>query len=208
MFNLFKEKPHDVKWIRNSLLQSIKEKMQLAQGGEGANIMAVYIFIGCHESEKHLYEAAVYTNVPGKFKIEEIQKIADDYAISLSASFTVEVSFTEQFPSQAERVKDMNAAVFISTKKSGLVDKKKKGFIKILNGEAEQPTYFIDPSHGRVNIGREASAQAIGNYMRKNAIAFKPVEHNRAISRQHAHIEWESDSNSFLVFADAGSTLR
>lgn len=193
-----------MKSIRNTLLQYIKERLQRAQGGEGANIMAVYIFINCGEDEKHLYEAAVYADVPGKFKAEEVQRIADDYAITLSGAFKLEISFTDKFPPQAIPVKDIDAAVFISTKRSGLSNKQNKAFIKILNGEAESCTYLIDSNHGRINIGRESQVQAAGNYMRKNSIAFKPVETNRAVSRQHAHIEWEADSGSFLVFADEG----
>jgi FHA domain len=204
MFNLFKEKPHDVKAIRNILLQSIKEKLQRAQGGEGANIMGVYVFINCSDAEKHLYEAAVFANVPGKFKMEEVQKIADDYAVTLSASFKFEVDFTDKFPPQADLLKEINAAVFISTKRSGLSNKKHRAFIMVLNGEAENDTYPIDQNCGRINIGREAKVQAAGNYMRKNNIAFKPNETNRSVSRQHAHIEWEADSSSFLVFADEG----
>jgi hypothetical protein len=204
MFNLFKERPHDVKSIRNILLQFIKEKLQRTQGGEGANIMGVYLFINCSDAEKHLYEAAVFANIPGKFKLEEVQKIADDYAITLSPSFKFEVAFTDKFPPQADPVKDINAAVFISTKRSGLSNKTSCAFIKVLNGEAEKETYLINSSAGRINIGREARVQAAGNYMRKNSIAFKPNETNRSVSRQHAHIEWEADSGSFLIFADEG----
>ncbi len=204
MFNLFKERPHDVKGIRNILLQFIKEKLQRAQGGEGGNIMGIYLFINCSDSEKHLYESAVFTNVPGKFKTEEVQKIADDYAITLSPSFKFEVTFTDKFPPQADLVKDIDAAVFISTKRSGLSNKKNKAFIKVLNGDAEKEAYLIDSGSGRINIGRESRVQAAGNYMRKNIIAFKPNETNRPVSRQHAHIEWEADSNSFLIFADEG----
>lgn len=204
MFNLFKERPHDVKAIRNILSQFIKEKLQRAQGGEGANIMGVYLFINCSDAEKHLYEAAVFAGIPGKFKMEEVQKIADDYAITLSPSFKFDIAFTDKFPPQADLVKDIKAAVFISTNKLGLSNKKNRAFIKVLNGEAEKETYSIDAANGRINIGREARVQAAGNYMRKNTIAFKPDELNRSVSRQHAHIEWEADSNSFLIFADEG----
>jgi hypothetical protein len=204
MFNLSKEKTHDVKSIRHILLQNIKEKLQNVQGGEGGNIMGIYLFINCSEYDKHLYESAVYSNNPGKFKTEEVQKIADDYAISLSSSLKLEISFTNLFPPQAELMKGIDAAIFISTKRSGLTNKQSSAFIKVLNGEAEQETYLLDSSGGRINIGRESSVQAAGNYVRKNKIAFKPTERNRAISRQHAHIEWEADSNSFLVFADEG----
>src|SRR5690242_12638735 len=105
MFNLSKEKTHDVKSIRHILLQNIKEKLQNVQGGEGGNIMGIYLFINCNEYNKHLYESAVYSNSPGKFKTEEVQKIADDYAISLSSSLKMEVSFTNLFPPQAELMK-------------------------------------------------------------------------------------------------------
>ncbi|MEO8413320.1 MAG: FHA domain-containing protein [Ginsengibacter sp.] len=204
MFNLFKERPHDVKSIRNILLQFIKERLQRAQGGEGGNIMGIYLFINCSAAEKHLYEAAVFANVPGKFKIEEIQKIADDYAITLSPSFKFDIAFTDTFPPQADLVKDIDAAVFISTKRSGLSNKKNRAFIKVLHGEAEKETYLIDSAGGRINIGREARVRATGNYVRKNAIVFTPIERNRSVSRQHAHIEWDADSGSFLIFADEG----
>jgi hypothetical protein len=146
----------------------------------------------------------VYSGIPGKFKTEEVQKIADDYAVSLSASFKLDVSFTNLFPPQAELLNQMDAAIFISTRRSGLTNKQSSAFIKVLNGEAEQHTYVLHSSEGRINIGRESRVQAAGNYVRKNTIAFRPTERNRAVSRQHAHIEWEADSNSFLIFADEG----
>jgi pSer/pThr/pTyr-binding forkhead associated (FHA) protein len=204
MFNLFKERTQDVKGIRNILLQFIKERLQRAQGGEGGNIMGIYLFINCSEAEKHIYEAAVFANIPGKFKTEEVQKIADDYALTLSPSFKFEVSFTNTFPPQADLVKDIDAAVYISTKRSGLSNKNNSAFIKVLNGDAERVAYLIDSGSGRINIGREIRVQAPGNYMRKNAIAFKANDVNRSVSRQHAHIEWENNSGSFLVFADEG----
>ncbi len=42
---------------------------------------------------------------------------------------------------------------------------------------------------------------------RKNVIAFTAagaMDINRSVSRQHAHIEWEPSSGSFLIFADEG----
>ncbi len=204
MFSFSNERQPDVKSIRNSLLQSVKEKLQRMQGGEGANIMAVYVFFNCTEANRHLYEAAIYANVPGKFKNDEVQRIADDYAITLSPSFKFESVFTDKFPLQAEPVNGINAAIFISTNKAGLNSKQSNAYVKVLNGEAEMKMYSITSSTGRINIGRDILVQAAGNYMRKNTIAFKTNEANRSVSRQHAHIEWEAGSGSFLIFADEG----
>lgn len=204
MFSFSKERQPDVKSIRNILLRSIKEKLQQMQGGEGANIMAVYVFFNCTGANRHLYESAIYTNMPGKFRIDEIQKIADDYAINLSAAFKFEAIFTDRFPLQAEPINGIDAAIFISSNKVGLNNKQNNAFIKVLNGEAEMKTYSIEAASGRINIGRDNLVQAAGNYMRKNVIAFKATESNRSVSRQHAHIEWEVASGAFLIFADEG----
>ncbi len=206
MFNLFKEQPADVKKIRNFLLQFIKEKLQRASGGEGVNITGLYLFITCMDSEQHLYEGATFASIPGKFR-EEIQRIADDYAISLPSSWKLEVAFTDKYPAQAYIATEFPVALFISTKRSGLIQNKSRAFLKILSGQAEKEMYVIDPSNEKINIGREAKAQMSGGFVRKNSIAFTSsgsMDMNRSVSRQHAHIEWEASTGSFLVFADEG----
>jgi hypothetical protein len=64
MFDIFKKdtqgQPKDVKYVRDSLLHFIKEQLRKAEGGEGANIKGLQIFIACPLEEKHMYEAAVY----------------------------------------------------------------------------------------------------------------------------------------------------
>ncbi len=172
MFSLFKERPGDVKKIRSLLLQFIKEKLQRAEGGEGANITGIHLFIFCADSERHLYESAIFSNSPGKFKTEELQRMADDYAILLPASWKFEVAFTDKYPEQAYVARDVEAALFLSTRKAGLNHKRSHAYIKVLNGQAEKETYLIDATVGKINIGREAKVQVAGGFIRKNEIAF------------------------------------
>ena len=117
MFKLFKEPGVDVKKIRNTLLQFIKEKLQKAEGGEGADINGIYLYINCDDSERYLYESAVYASAYGKFK-EEIQKVADDYAIQLPSSWKCEIAFTDKFPEHSYLEPSVNTALFISTAKT------------------------------------------------------------------------------------------
>ena len=207
MLDLFKNRSKDVKEIRNSLLQFIKEKLQKTEGGEGANITGIYLFINCTETERYLYESAVFADKPGKFKTEEVQRIADDFAIMLPPSWKFETSFTSEYPAGSYKANDIDAALFISTKKAGATHKKAAAYIKILNGEAEKEIYKIESSSGKINIGRESKVQTADGFFRKNAIAFISSgnnEANRSVSRQHAHIEWEPESGSFFIFADEG----
>jgi hypothetical protein len=206
MFKLFKEPATDVKKIRNILLQFIKEKLQRAEGGEGANINGIYLYVNCNESERYLYESVVHAANPEKFR-DEVQRIADDYAIQLPGSWKYEIAFTDKFPEQSYVATEIKTALFISTRKAGIINKKSHAYIRILGGNAEKEMYMLEPSKEKINIGREAKVQLNGGFVRKNNIAFTAsgsMDINRCVSRQHAHIEWEPSSGSFLIFADEG----
>jgi pSer/pThr/pTyr-binding forkhead associated (FHA) protein len=209
MFDLFKKDtetpPQDVKGVRDALLRFVKEQLQKVEGGEGTYIKGLELFIACSEEEKHIYEAAVNFQEDGRFK-NEVQRIADDFAIDLPGHWTMDINFVETMPSEAIKVSNLNAALFIKTNKQTL-QKAATAHIRILNGEAEQELYTITSAGGRINIGREKRVQNSDGFFRVNTIAFpadKNNDSNKYISRQHAHIEWNNDCGCFLLFADEG----
>jgi hypothetical protein len=207
MFDLFKSKPTDIKGIRASLLQFIKDQFQKVEGGEGSNIRGLCLYIFCSEEEKHLYEGAVYADEEDRFKEEEVQKIADDYAIALPETWTLELEFVDEAPPEALKAPDIDAGLFISTKKKPKVFHEATAFIRVLNGEAEKETYSISSTSGKINIGRERKVQTADGFYRENYIAFPDSsehESNRSVSRQHAHIEWDAENAAFYLFADEG----
>jgi hypothetical protein len=77
----------------------------------------------------------------------------------------------------------------------------------VLNGEAEKEEYKITSESGKINIGREKKVQTADGFFRINTIAFPATSENSAnqyVSRQHAHIAFDSDSGLFLLYADEG----
>ena len=109
-------------------------------------------------------------------------------------------------PAEAIKVSNLNAALFIKTSKQ-VIHQSATAYIKILNGAAEKETYTITSESGRINIGREKKVQSGDGFFRINAIAFPADvsnDANKYISRQHAHIEWNAEAGSFLLFADEG----
>ena len=208
MFNIFKKTADshgDVKGIRDSFLRFIKEELQKLEGGEGRHIKGLYLYIACPEIQKHLYESAVYFEESSLFK-NEIQKIADDYAIDLPDAWVMETTFTETLPPEAIRITDLDAALFIQTRKHS-IQKSSTAYIRVLNAEAEQEEYILGSGSEKFTIGREKQVRADGGFIRINTIAF-PGESsndcNKFISRQHAHIAWNEDTNCFMLFADEG----
>jgi hypothetical protein len=210
MFDLFKKvserQPQDVKELRNRLVQFIKQQLSKAEGGEGANIKGLCLFVAAREEDRPLYELAVYADEGDRFQREEIQRIADDYALDLPQGWTMETSFVEALPAEAVKVPGLDAALFIQTRKRSL-PRSATAYLRVLHGTAEQDQYTLNSSSGKVTIGREKKVQVTDGFYRINTIAFPGNvgdESNKYISRQHAHIIFDADSGNFYLFADEG----
>ncbi|HYC27702.1 MAG TPA: FHA domain-containing protein [Chitinophagaceae bacterium] len=201
----FVKPPADVKTLRHALVQFIKEQLRKAEGGEGGNIRSLHLFLDPSKEEKHVYEAAVYHTEEDRFK-SEVQKIADDFAIELPQDWTMNIMFDE-LPAEAIKVSGLDAGLLISTTKKPISKKFPGALVTVLNGEAEQEEYNISPGKTKVYIGRDAKVRTADGFYRVNTIAFKADsahESNKFVSRQHAHIEWNSDAGTFYLFADEG----
>ena len=200
------EKAQDIKTLRHGLLVFIKEQLQKAEGGEGNSIKGLQLFLTPADEEKHLFESAVYYHEPNRFKEEEVQKIADDYAIELPKQWQMEFFFTDNIPAHAIKSKNLPIGLSIITRKHQTANKITTAVIKVLNGEAESEQYNIASTAGKVYIGRGKNVQTANGFYRVNTIAFleNKNEGNRFVSRQHAHIEWNEKENCFLLFADDG----
>ena len=211
MFDLFKQKEEssapDVKSLRQQLLLFIKEQLQKWEGGEGANVKGMQLFLAPSADDRHLYEAVIFADAENKFKNEEIQRIADDYAIDLPPGWNLDLLFVETLPPEAVKAKDMPVALHVSTKKQPVLTKLTTAYIRIINGEAEKEKYVLTDKGGKVCIGREKRVQTDEGFLRENTIAFpSSSQHksNKYISRQHAHIEWNKDVGGFFLYADDG----
>lgn len=209
MLSIFRkdEGPVDVKTLRHQIVQFIKTQLQKWEGGEGTNIKGLQLFLAPPADDRHLYEAAVYVDDADKFKKEEVQRIADDYAIELPQGWVLELLFAESLPDEAIKAKDLPVALHVSTKKRPVLTTQTTAYITIINGEAEKETYTLTATGGKVCIGREKRVQTPEGFLRENTIAFTSSAQNKSnqfISRQHAHIEWNKEAGAFFLYADEG----
>jgi hypothetical protein len=209
MFDFLKSNDEgaDVKSLRQNLLLFIKDQLKRWEGGEGANIKGMQLFLAPSAEEKHVYEAALFVDEPRKFKEEEVQRIADDYAIDLPDGWMLESLFVETLPTEAVKAKDLPIALHVSTKKQPVLTALTTAYLRVMVGEAEKETYLLSDKGGKVCIGREKRVQTPEGFLRENNIAF-PSESsdksNKFISRQHAHVEWNRDAGGFFLYADEG----
>ena len=204
------DKTADVKVLRDAIVVFIKNELQKYQGGEGSNLDDIILFINCSDTERPLYEAAIYQNEKDRFK-KDLQKIADDYAIDLPDNWNLQLIFDE-LPEAT--IKSINGTIGILIKAKENINQSpvvntivEHAEIKVLNGETTQSTYNINPKSGRLNIGRGEIVELPNGSNRTNHIAFSGVSSNNAnkyVSRHHAHTEWNNEKKCFMVYADAG----
>ncbi len=208
MLNFFKsgnkEQTKDVKSIREDVLRFVKEQLQKMEG-EGGHIKGIELFITCNNSDKHLYDMALLNAENADYFKNEVQRIADDYALALPGNWAMEINFTDVTPPEATPATYLPAALFIRTK-DHFVKKEVKAYINVLSGKAEQDEYEILSSGPKITIGRERQVQVNDGFFRRNAIAFPGdlAQENVYISRQHAHIEWDAEAGTFMLYADEG----
>jgi hypothetical protein len=213
MFNLFKrnteDQPLDVKVVREHILQFIKEELQKSEGGEGANIHTLLLYAAPDATERHLYEAATYSSDPERLK-QEIQRIADNFAVNLPKEWQLEVHVVETLPNEGIKYDSLPLELSIETTPVFVPEVhvvKTSALLKVINGQAEESSYTINNKDGRVNIGRGKTSTTSGGSIRNNHIVFpEDVEFvgNRFVSRQHAHLEWDDKKGGFVLYADEG----
>jgi hypothetical protein len=196
----------DIKNLRHTILQHIKEQLRKAEGGEGGNIRSLNLFLHPGSEERQVYEAAVYYHEEDRFK-KEVQKIADDFAIDLPDEWAMKIIFTGEPPAEAGRLQGTAVSLYISTTKEPINKQYPDAYVSVLNGEAEKEHYPIRPGNHKIYIGREKKVRTADGFFRENTIAFNASatnDSNKYVSRQHAHIEWNREAGSFFLFADEG----
>jgi len=208
MFDFFKKKKDnglDVKVLRDSVLQIIKSAMQQLDGGEGAHMETLTLFYSPLPEERFVYETALHAAYPGKFR-EEIQRIADNFALDLPVNWKFDIRFTEELPQGIMRYEDIKIGLAFENSQVLPLSVISSARLTVLHGVAEQEIYKIGTGAKRINIGREKNVQAIDGSIRINTVAFPAGAHegNKYISRQHAHLEWDERLACFMLYADEG----
>ena len=194
----------DPKQLRAAILDFVKSEILPLEGGEGRHMQLLKLFLFPQAEDRFLYESAVQAADPSLFK-EEVQRIADNYAVDLPLDWQLEVHFTADLPSGSKKSPLMPVSLEFGSVPVPEVLKTEKTILKILAGKAIQESYIILPG-SRINLGREERVQLRDNSIRINDIAFPAElqEGNKYISRQHAHLEWDEPSRTFRLFADEG----
>lgn len=194
----------DPKQLRAIILDFVKSEILLLEGGEGRHLHLLKLFLFPAAADRFLYEAAVQSADPSVFR-EEIQRIAENYAVDLPLNWQLEVHFTTDLPGGSKKSPLMPVSLEFGSITVPEILQTEKAVLKILAGKAVQESYIILPG-SRINLGREERVQLRDNSIRINDIAFPAELHegNKYVSRQHAHLEWDEPSQTFRLFADEG----
>jgi len=212
IFDFFKKNTDssrlDAKGLREAVLQFIKEELQQLDGGEGSLLSGLTVFVYPAEEVRFIYEAALYRGHPEKIR-EEIQRIADNFALNLPEGWKLAVEYVDELPEGCIRRDNLRTGLKlqIASVVAAAIPVTRNATLRILKGAAEQEEYMLKPGLKRLNIGRGDQVQAGDGSFRTNHVYFPDdpaFEANKYISRQHAHIEWDEQTLSYKLYADEG----
>ena len=205
LFDRFKNDSADAKSIRADLLYALRTRLSAFQGNEAGGLRSITLYLAPGDARRAEYEAAVLAHEPERFRAE-VQRMADDYHLELPAGWELRTEFCTQLPAEAVPVEGLPAGIWFAAGKRQ-APAVQKARLRVLAGVAEQAEYRLEPGGARINIGREPKVQLPDGFVRINTVAFLgdvPEEANRFVSRQHAHIRYDTVLGQYLLFADSG----
>lgn len=183
--------------IRLAVLDAVKEKAHRA----GGRIVFPYNLIRVHLLGVPADQAPVFRSAfLSSYFAEELRSGLTRSSYRFPADLNVDVTTTEAMPGPQESW--LRVEALLEEAKPNLVTEILQGVaLTVITGKADPPELKLDKP--RVNIGRTREAMQQGGPTRRNDIAFSekdPV--SKSVSRQHAHVEFDSKTGQYRLFND------
>ncbi|AUD01564.1 FHA domain-containing protein [Spirosoma pollinicola] len=198
---------------RDRLLRFIVEKLRPYQNEPETAPVGLKLCILCTDAEEEaVYRVALWESQPGKFQRELSRQLADNY-VKLPNDWRFDYGFyADELPDCTYQ--NGNLGMIVQNKNqpdsSPLLAR-----IVALTGQTEQVDYILDPAKKTsFCIGRGHSTQTASGRIRTNDIVIlneddpayeaKRGAGNSAVSRAHAHIQYDAARRTYSLQVDPG----
>ncbi len=179
------------------------------------SVAGLRFYIVCPDQEQEeAASIALYTDKPGMFKTEHLERKLLNHFIQLEPGWFFEYQvLKDQLPENC--IQQGNFGLKVTRAGEHIVEKFSTACLQVLVGQAEQFEYVLDPHiQLRYNIGRSKTPQLSSGKIQMNDIVFLAVgdpgfdevagRANLHISRNHAYIAYDPKANKYLLYPDKG----
>jgi len=196
-----------IKFIIQALKPYVDEKSMSVAG------LRFYILCTSPEQEEAA-GIALYTDKPGMFKTEHLERKLLNHFIQLEQDWFFEYQLVkDQLPENC--LQQGNFGLKVTRAGDHIVEKYAAACLQVLVGQAEHFEYVLDPhTQLRFNIGRSKSPQLSSGKIQLNDIVFLAAGEpgfdevagraNLHVSRNHAYIVYDPKVDKYLLYPDKG----
>ncbi len=187
------DSPPELAEIRFAILEEVRRKSYRA----GARIVFPFDLVrvsmrGVEESRAAAFRSGFFQS----YLAHEIHGKLRADSVRFPERLSVQVEVTTGLPLPNETW--LTVAVTAQEHPAGLGE---RGRLEVREGSANAPELSLDKP--RVRIGREVDVYREGGMVRRNDLAFVgDSDVNRSVSREHAHIDYDSTTGEYRLFND------
>lgn len=202
--------------LREAITGFIIQCMQPYVDEKGLAVAGLHFYMICTTAEQEAAAGvALYTDRPGMFKKEQLERKLLNHFIQLDNDWYFECNFVKEDQIPAQCIRRGNFGLRVVRPGEKIQHHYSKAQIEILAGQADQQVYELDPKQqAKFYVGRTSTPQLPSGKIQQNDIAFLGQEApgyneltgspNGRVSRNHAYIVYDSKTGYWLLYPDKG----
>lgn len=184
--------------IRLAMLDAVKEKSHRS----GSRLVFPYNFmrlqlLGVPQEQAEMFESELLTG----YLAEELKRGLARSGHRFRADLQVEIRTTPDLPLEGEKWLTIETELKRSEQSPATPAVRQAAKLVVLHGKANRSILVLNKA--RINIGRSSEVFRSAGPSRKNDLAFTEDNGiNRTVSREHAHIAYNSRTGEYRIFND------
>ncbi len=202
--------------LREAITGFIIQCLQPYVDEKGLAVAGLHFYIICSTAEQEAAaQVALYTDRPGMFKKELLERRLLNHFIQLDADWYFECNIIKEAQLPAHCIQKGSFGLHVVRPGEKIQHHYSKARIEILAGQASQVQYELDPKkQTKFYIGRTHMPQLASGKIQQNDIVFLGQEApgyneltgspNGRVSRNHAYIMYDSQTDYWLLYPDKG----
>ncbi len=200
---------------RDAIIRFIIQTLNPYVDEKSMSVAGLRFYIVCAgQEQEEAARIALYTDKPGMFKTEQLERKLLNHFIQLEPDWFFEYHLLkDELPEGCIQQGNMGLKVIRAGDR--VVEKYSIACLQVLVGQAEQFEYVLDPhTQLRFNIGRSKTPQLSTGKVQLNDIVFLAAgdpgfdevagRANLHVSRNHACIVYDPKTDKFLLYPDKG----
>ena len=203
--------------LREAITGFIVQSLQPYIDEKGLAVSGLHFYMDCSDAgQEEAARVALYTERPGLFKKEQLERKLLNHFIQLDTNWFFETHLVkdQQLPVNCIR-KEKFGLVVVRSGEPVAVNNYTKAAIEVLSGQTEKTSYLLDPRQQlKFYIGRTRNPQLLSGKIQQNDIVFLGSDEagfnestgssNSRVSRNHAFIVYDAKTNNWLLYPDKG----